>query len=1215
MSYSKKKKYALLLIILISTLSGIELYVQSDAFSLMIRPYVVVPLKEMLGEEVRIGRVKARFLPPSLEVRDLSFQGRNGDEIAAIRRITAYLNPVPLILKKVRIPSITILEPRVFAVRSQDGSINLQPLAERLRQGFAVKQPTGADTDGYHLLLRSIIIKKGRIVFQDDSTPANLSLADLSMIVSVDVSQERVTTSLQEGRLSISAPAYPELTGNLKAKVRYDHGRIHMETFELSTADAMIQVAGEAGFEQHAPLDLSIQVQSGPQVLGKFLDRLNPQKKRKASRVELQAHIGGRVSDPDIGGNLVISALPYQGYLLQNAAVSFSFQNRNLILTGSNWKLSHGGDHLAIEHIAASLGYSRGGVDIERFQVQAGDMTVRFEGRADPSIGYDVNVSAISVGKGRALQFLTGVPVEGEVSALGHLSGLLTGPRMEGTLGSSLVKVRGIPFSRVYGSFEYVDRKLRLSSVEIAEQTSRYVFDGSVDLSGEEPVYAAKLRVLRSDVVNIVALFYEQLPLRLSASGVLNFDGTAKKYSGSGFLRLDAGSAYGESFASGSIIASLTTGKIAFPQVVLYKEKGRVKGTGWIGYDEGTYSAELEADGMDLSTIDRLKGMPIAGPGRLDIHSSGTFARPEMRLNLDVDDLQFNQISFGEVHASAAIRDEVMTIKARVIDERAVFNLRWLLARPFTWQVDASIQNSVFDPFLLSGIKGMADQVRMAVDGSLQVRGQGFDSKKVSGDIHIAKIHAVYGDYRMENATEAIIAINDGKLNAEALSFVGPGTRIDITGWLRPLEDIDLELKGVADVALLKLLYREVEHAAGHAELKISLRDAWKSPDLSGELHLMNGEVKVRDIPQRFTALKGRIIFSEGRLVTDLLSGEMGGGALTASGWAQLKGFSMQEFSAKASVENMTVRYPEGLISTLSGELYYDGDAMEQTLSGDIAIKRARYDKRVEWKSMLVDIGRGLYQKRKTEIGWIGDTQINLRFHGADGVAFQNNLAKMNLDVDVFLKGTVNAPYLLGRIEARKGVVYFRKNDFKILHASADFVDPGRMNPVLDIQAETQVREYLIRLAVTGTSERAIVTLISDPSLNEPDILGLLALGKKGSELIGKEAGVGVGEAASFATGQFQDIFERRARSLTGLDRFQVDPYVGKSDTSVPRVTVGKELVQNKLYVTYSSNVGASVPEQNFRIEYILNRHFSLVGEHNEVGNNGADIKYRFEFK
>jgi autotransporter translocation and assembly factor TamB len=269
---------------------------------------------------------------------------------------------------------------------------------------------------------------------------------------------------------------------------------------------------------------------------------------------------------------------------------------------------------------------------------------------------------------------------------------------------------------------------------------------------------------------------------------------------------------------------------------------------------------------------------------------------------------------------------------------------------------------------------------------------------------------------------------------------------------------------------------------------------------------------------------------------------------------------------------------------------------------------------------MLVSFGRGLYQKKKAEIGWIGETQINVRFHGSENILFQNNLAKMPLDIDVFLRGTVNHPQFLGRIETRKGSVFLRKNEFKIVRASADFIDPNRINPVLDIQAETQVREYQIQLSITGTAERASVTLVSDPALNDTDILSLLALGKKGSELRGKgESNVGIGEAASFATGQFQDILERRAKSLTGLDRFQVDPYVSKNDTSVPRVTAGKELIQNKLFVTYSSNVGAPAPEQNFRIEYILDKHFSLVGEGKETINNGTDIggdiKYRFEFQ
>jgi len=430
------------------------------------------------------------------------------------------------------------------------------------------------------------------------------------------------------------------------------------------------------------------------------------------------------------------------------------------------------------------------------------------------------------------------------------------------------------------------------------------------------------------------------------------------------------------------------------------------------------------------------------------------------------------------------------------------------------------------------------------------------------------------------------------------------------------MKDIDVTVHGTADLSLVRPLVRELEYTKGTADLRITVKDTWESPDMNGELFVRNGEIKIRDIPQKFSALTGKLTFDRSKIIIDSLTGELGGGTLKASGSAELAGGGIDNFSTRVAFENVTVHYPEGLAATLSGDLSYSGDDDEQLLGGDVQIKKARYDRRVDWKSMLVDIGKGLNQRKKAESGWIGDTQINVRFSGKENILLQNNLAKVPLDVDMFLRGTVNHPQLLGRLEARTGSVYFRQNEFKIIHASADFVDPARINPVIDIQAEIQVRDYLVRLAVTGNADRAVVTLLSNPHLTDSDILTLLALGKTGTELKGKEAGVGMSEAASFATGQVQDIFETHARSLTGLDRFQIDPYVSNArDTSVPRVTVGKELVQDKVVVTYSQNVGVASPEQVFRIEYLLNKNFSLVGERNDIGNTGADIKYRFEFR
>jgi autotransporter translocation and assembly factor TamB len=1210
-------KIIIVLIILIVLLAGAEGYLQSDAFSRKIRPYVLGPLKELVGQDAKIGLIKVHFIPPNLEVRDISIFDAAGSEVIAIRKINAYINPLPLFLKKIRLPSISVLEPRIYLERAQDGTINLTPIMDRIARNAAGKKSEGAS--GYSLLLRNLSLSKGRIEFKDRITSASFSVSDLTMTTRVFLSQDRFTTSIKSSHIRLSTPAYPEILGNFRARMEYDQGRIHADVVELSTADATITLSGEAGLLPESPLDLKITGRSGPEVISRYLSFLKPAKKQKASRFELQALVRGKLFEPVIEGRLKMLAVPFREYLLQDVVLSFAFRDRNLSVAGKQLKFTKSGNNIVIDSIDADIGYSTGGLDIRRLDLVAGDLALHGEGRADPATGFDALLSAASSGKGKTVSFFTGLTLEGAVSVTGRLSGALVSPRFDGDLSAGPVTVRGVPFSTVAGRVEYKDKILLLSDMDVTEQSSHYVFYGSVDLNGKEPVYSARLKVLRSDAVNIVALFYEQLPLKLSAAGELAFQGTAQNYSGRGYLKLDAGSAYGESFVRGAITVSLTTGKIAFPEVVLYKQQGMVKATGWIGFHDGTYSVDLESRGIDLSAVDLLNGLPFSGEGKLDIHSSGSFSRPLLRASLDVDALSYDQVAMGGAHAEVLIQDGMMVVKTGLSRDRANLSLRCTLRKPYPWTAGVTFRSEAFDPFPMLENKGLVEQVKVVAEGTVTAQGRGLDRSTIQGEAIFKRLSLLIGDYRIDNESDAKLAMDGGTLSVRSLNFVGTNTRFGITGWVRPMADMDVVIKGAVNLSLLKLLYREIEHASGVAEMKFGIKDTWKDPDLTGELLLRNGEIKIKDIPQRFTALNSKIVFEQGRIIADSLSGEMGGGTLSASGWVQLSGVKLKEFSAKTHVENVTFRYPEGLVSTLSGELYYDGNESEQALSGDITIKRARYDKRVEWKSMLVDIGRGLYQKKKAEIGWIGDTQINLRFHGENDILFQNNLAKLSPDVDVFLRGTVNHPQLLGRIEARKGIVYFRKNEFKILRGSVDFVDPNRMNPILDIQAETQVREYRIQLSVTGTADHAVVTFISEPSLVDSDILAMLALGKTSSELKGKEAGVGVGEATSFATGQFQDVIERNARTITGLDRFQVDPYVGKSDMAVPRVTVGKELVQNKLVFTYSSNVGASSPEQNIRLEYFLNRHFSLVGEGLETEDNGknigADIKYRFEFK
>src|SRR5512135_461492 len=132
-----KRIFIILIVLCVASVAALEIYVQSDAFAARIRPYIVAPLQEILGADARIGFIKANFLPPYLEVRNIVLPDERGNPAVSIRRITVYINPLPLVFKKIRLPSITVLEPRIYAERASDGTLNLLSLAERIRTNIA----------------------------------------------------------------------------------------------------------------------------------------------------------------------------------------------------------------------------------------------------------------------------------------------------------------------------------------------------------------------------------------------------------------------------------------------------------------------------------------------------------------------------------------------------------------------------------------------------------------------------------------------------------------------------------------------------------------------------------------------------------------------------------------------------------------------------------------------------------------------------------------------------------------------------------------------------------------------------------------------------------------------------------------------------------------------------------------------------------------------
>ena len=156
-------------------------------------------------------------------------------------------------------------------------------------------------------------------------------------------------------------------------------------------------------------------------------------------------------------------------------------------------------------------------------------------------------------------------------------------------------------------------------------------------------------------------------------------------------------------------------------------------------------------------------------------------------------------------------------------------------------------------------------KARIQADGTIKARGRGIDAENIEGTAQIQKLGITYGDLRIENAGAADIRFAAGRVFVNELTLTGPGTKLSVSGGSQIGKDLDLTFTGDANLSLLRILFREVDHGDGTASVKLTISDDWSNPDIAGELTIRNGQIKVRDIPQKFTSLNGTINFPTAR--------------------------------------------------------------------------------------------------------------------------------------------------------------------------------------------------------------------------------------------------------------------------------------------------------------------------------------------------------------
>jgi translocation and assembly module TamB len=195
----------------------------------------------------------------------------------------------------------------------------------------------------------------------------------------------------------------------------------------------------------------------------------------------------------------------------------------------------------------------------------------------------------------------------------------------------------------------------------------------------------------------------------------------------------------------------------------------------------------------------------------------------------------------------------------------------------------------------------------------------------------------------------------------------------------------------------------------------------------------------------------------------------------------------------------------------------------------------------------------------------------------------------------------------------------FRGNKYTISRGDINFANPFRLDPVVNVEATTKIRQYEVTLDFTGPASRLTLAYRSAPPMPSSDIIALLALGQTGQEsaqrtVTGQSSGVGASAVLSEAiSGQLGGRIER----LFGVSHFRVGPSVAvltsPQQTSIASVTVEQQVTPS-LVLTYITDL-TTTQYQIIQIEYTINREFSVVALRDENGTFGLNVVRKTRFK
>jgi translocation and assembly module TamB len=463
-------------------------------------------------------------------------------------------------------------------------------------------------------------------------------------------------------------------------------------------------------------------------------------------------------------------------------------------------------------------------------------------------------------------------------------------------------------------------------------------------------------------------------------------------------------------------------------------------------------------------------------------------------------------------------------------------------------------------------------------------------------------------------------SLADGRLHLDRMRLLGQGTDIAIDGTIpfalmEPADNnLDLAVEGDFNLSLLESFRSDIQ-TNGVSSVQVNVRGTLEKPQLRGRLQLRNANLRSDELPMGLSDMSGSMTFNGRRMRIDEIKATSGGGTVRVTGTAVYEeGSASYRLSAEA--QQVRMRYPRNMTSTIDGKLTFSGNDLQTLLTGEIIVMRLSTSPDANLGNMIAALG----EPQRTPAGgpFLRNTQLNVRIGSIPDLPVQTTMFRnMQVEVDMRVVGTAVSPSLLGNISVTQGEMRFQGTRYVINRGEIDFTNPFRIEPVLDFELETRIRDVDIALNVSGPARNMNLSYRSDPPLEFNQLVSLIAVGRSpttdpvlaAQERFEAQPLIQAG-ANTLLSQALSRPFSKGLQRFFGVSRLRVDPQVGGAE-AVPTARISTEQqITNDLTLIYSYNLADS-EQQSVRVEWAPNRRLSFIVTRDENGLVGADVLYK----